>query len=275
MQWQNNGGKVNYIQQLAVVEGLSIPPDTEIRHDCPFCHNKNTLVVDTTNDTLRWHCFHASCSAKGRKITEKGMSYVNKTFKSTSKTQLQEFHLPDSFKSVHSNDKALMYLHKNNCWEACMWGRADIKYDVKQDRVVFLIKNPKDDTYVGAVGRGLNAQVYPKWYMYTDKNIPFKCGECKDAVIVEDCASACAVSNVLTGIAILGTSLVENHKNYIKPYRKLYVALDPDATTKSFKIANELRFSGFLNVEVKPIKDDLKYFSTDEIEEMFYGGKDE
>ena len=50
MQWQNNGGKVNYKQQLAVVEGLSIPPDTEIRHDCPFCHNKNTLVVDTTND---------------------------------------------------------------------------------------------------------------------------------------------------------------------------------------------------------------------------------
>ena len=98
---------MNYKQQLAVVESLSIPPDTEIRHDCPFCHNKNTLVVDTTNDTLRWHCFHASCSAKGRKITEKGMSYVNKTFKSTSKTQLQEFHLPDSFKSVHSNDKAL------------------------------------------------------------------------------------------------------------------------------------------------------------------------
>jgi hypothetical protein len=107
--------------------------------------------------------------------------------------------------------------------------------------------------------------------MYTDKSIPFKCGECKDAVIVEDCASACAVSNVLTGIAILGTSLVESHKKYINPYRKLYVALDPDATVNSFKITNELRFHGFINVHVKRIKDDLKYFSTKQIERIFYG----
>ena len=35
----------------------------------------------------------------------------------------------------------MRWLSKNNCWEAWSWGRADIKYDVKQDRVVFLIKN--------------------------------------------------------------------------------------------------------------------------------------
>ena len=172
---------------------------------------------------------------------------------------------------MHSNEKAKQYLHKNNCWEAVAWGRADIKYDVKQNRIVFMIKDPKDNKYAGAVGRGLNAQVYPKWYMYTDKSIPFKCGKCDDAVIVEDCASACAVSNILTGIAILGTSLVNNHNKYIKPYKKLYVALDPDATSKSFKIANELKFQGFTDVYVKHLKDDLKYFNTEQIKEIFYG----
>jgi DNA primase len=262
---------MNYKQQLEVVNGLFIPPETELRIDCPFCNNKNTFLINTQNSSISWHCFHASCSAKGNKRKEKNMDYVKKVFSQPKVSELEKFILPDSFKSVHSNEKALMYLHKNNCWEACMWGRADIKYDVKQDRVVFLIKNPKDGSYFGAVGRGLNSKVYPKWYMYTDKNIPFKCGECKDAVIVEDCASACAVSNVLTGIAILGTSLLESHKKYINPYRKLYVALDPDASAKSFKIVNDLRFSGFLNVEVKSIKDDLKYFTTDEIEKMFYG----
>ena len=33
--------------------------------------------------------------------------------------------------------------------------------------------------------------------MYGNKDVPFKCGECDDAVIVEDCPSACAVSNIL------------------------------------------------------------------------------
>ena len=199
------------------------------------------------------------------------MDYVNVTFKKENIKMPEEFKLPDSFKIVHSNNKALQYLHENNCWEACMWGRADIKYDVKQDRVVFLVKNPDTNKYAGAIGRGLSSAVYPKWYMYDNKDIPFKCGEYDDAVIVEDCASACAVSNVLTGIAILGTSLVESHKKYINPYRKLYVALDPDATVNSFKITKELRFHGFMNVHVKRIKDDLKYFSTKQIERIFYG----
>ena len=38
-----------------------------------------------------------------------------------------------------------------------------------------------------------------------------------DAVIVEDCPSACAVSNILTGIAIMGTSLKEAHKSHLRP----------------------------------------------------------
>jgi len=263
---------MNFKQQLAVVEGLLIPPDTEMRMDCPFCSNKNTLTVNTTDGSIGWYCFHASCTAKGRKQGEKNMSYVNTTFKQKDESLDTEFYLPDSFKSVHSNEKAMMYLHKNNCWEAWSWGRADIKYDVKQDRVVFLIRNEhKAHEHVGAIGRALSSATYPKWYMYANKDVPFICGICDDAVIVEDCASACAVSNILTGVSIMGTSLKQSHKKFLNSHKNLYVALDRDATTKSFEIASELRLGGFENVHVKTLTDDLKYFNTEEIKEMFYG----
>jgi len=72
---------MNFQQQLAVVEGLNIPPDTQKRMDCPFCQNKNTLTVTTTTNSISWYCFHASCSAKGKKNGEKTIDYVNVTFK--------------------------------------------------------------------------------------------------------------------------------------------------------------------------------------------------
>ena len=264
---------MNYKQQLEIVKGLFIPPETLMRIDCPFCKNINTLSVDTTENNIKWYCFHSTCSAKGKYQGEKNMQYVNTTFKEKEKNINQEFNVPDSFKIVATNKNAQMYLHKNNCWEAWAWARADIKYDVKQDRVVFLIRDKQTDDIVGAVGRGLNKNVYPKWFMYGNKDVPFKCGDCDDAVIVEDCPSACAVSNVLTGIAIMGTKLKEEHKKHLKPYKNLYVCLDRDATTKAYDIAKDLRSSGFENVIVKPLDDDLKYFSTEQIEEIFYDRK--
>jgi DNA primase len=107
--------------------------------------------------------------------------------------------------------------------------------------------------------------------MYGNKDVPFTCGltEHKEAILVEDCASACAVSNVLTGIALMGTSLKESHKKHLTQYKKLYIGLERDATTKSFAIANELKSYGIKNVHVKTLEDDLKYYGTKEIEEMF------
>ena len=263
---------MNYKQQLSVVTGLSVPPDTTIRMDCPFCSGKNTLSVDTTENNLRWYCFHATCNAKGTRQGEKNMQYVEKVFfGNTEDIQIHsEYKIPDSFQSIYSNEKAMRWLSNNNCWESWSWGRADFKYDVKQDRVVFLVKNRVSHKIVGAVGRALNKKDFPKWYMYGNKDIPFKCGECNDAVIVEDCPSACAVSNILTGIAIMGTKLKEVQKSYLKPYKDLYICLDRDATTKAYDMAKDLRSSGFDNVIVKPLEDDLKYYNTEQIRSIFY-----
>ena len=81
---------MNYKQQLSVIQGLNLSEDTQIRMDCPFCNGKNTLSIDTTENKLSWYCFHASCSAKGRKQGEKNMQYVERVFHGN-----QELHIED------------------------------------------------------------------------------------------------------------------------------------------------------------------------------------
>ena len=70
---------LNYKQQLAVVEGLSLQPDIQTRMDCPFCNGRNTFSVDTTEGNINWYCFHASCSAKGKKQGEKKYAICRKS----------------------------------------------------------------------------------------------------------------------------------------------------------------------------------------------------
>ena len=66
---------MNYAQQLQVIQGLSLQKDIQTRMDCPFCNNKNTLSVDTTENKIGWYCFHATCKAKGKKEGEKNMEF--------------------------------------------------------------------------------------------------------------------------------------------------------------------------------------------------------
>ena len=147
--------------------------------------------------------------------------------------------------------------------EAYMSGLVDIRYDVKQYRVVFLIKEKKD--ILGAVGRGLNSQVYPKWFMYGNKQYPFMCGQSDIGVLVEDCASACAVSKHYCGIALMGTSLPDSYIPVLKKnFKKIIVALDRDATIKAFDLSNKLRY--YMETEVKILEDDLKYYGSNQIE---------
>ena len=63
----------------------------------------------------------------------------------------------------------------------------------------------------------------------------------------------------MTGVALLGTSLLEEHKRFLcHNFDRAIVALDPDALTKNLQIAKELR--GWLaDVKVLRLTDDLKY----------------
>jgi len=103
--------------------------------------------------------------------------------------------------------------------------------------------------------------------MYGSKTYPFICGDSDTAVLVEDCASACAVSEVYTGVALMGTSLPDSYIPVLKKkFKKVIVALDRDATTKSFDISNQLRY--YMDTEVKILEDDLKYFDKQQIERL-------
>jgi len=253
---------MNYSQQLLIIKNLIPNTDVDTRIDCPFCHNTNTLTIKKNNADLMWYCFHASCSAKGKHQAEVTMQQVYETVVTKRKEKEKPFVLPSSFISIHSEPKCVEYLKKNNCIKAKEKGKVSFMYDVKQHRIVFLIK--EKEKLRGAIGRGLNSKVYPKWYIYGDKSYPFICGNKDKAILVEDCASACAVSHLYSGVALMGTSLPDTFIPVIrKKYKEVIVALDRDATTKAFDISNKLRY--YMPTKVKMLQDDLKYFNEQEI----------
>ncbi len=260
---------MNFSQQLSLIKTLVPSGEVDTRMDCPFCNGTNTLTIKRENADLLWYCFHASCSAKGNHEGEMTMKQVIDTVVNKKDRVNQSpltFIPPKSFVSIFSTDKCTDYLKKNHCIESYLKGKAEIKYDVKQHRAVFIIK--EKERVVGAIGRGLNSQVYPKWFMYGDKSYPFICGNTDTAVLVEDCASACAVSEVHTGVALMGTSLPDSYIPVLKKkFKKVIVALDRDATTKAFDISNQLRY--YMDTEVKILEDDLKYFDKPQIERLF------
>ena len=259
---------MNYSNQIEIIKNLQIQIDSDVRMDCPFCHNTNTFSVSNKNGKLSWYCFHSSCSAKGSHEREKTMEDIKTTVIGKDEPNKKHFSLPDYFTSVYANDKCIKYIEKNNCYEAMATGRAKLYYDPRQQRIVFIILK-KDNGIVGAVGRGLSSNVYPKWYMYGDKSYPFVCGNFDKAILVEDCASACAVSGLMTGVALLGTSLSDEYIPILKQYKSILVALDRDATSKAFDISQKLCY--YVKSQVKIIDEDLKYFTTDEIRSILNG----
>jgi DNA primase len=129
------------------------------------------------------------------------------------------------------------------------------------NRVVFLIRDGKK--VVDAAGRSLDART-PKWYRYGSSRSPFISGtNLSVACVVEDCASACAVSKYATGIALLGTNLLQKHIDIIKKYDKVGVALDRDATKKATKICNELNL--IMNTKFLVLEDDIKNMADEDI----------
>jgi len=98
--------------------------------------------------------------------------------------------------------------------------------------------------------------------------LPFVHGCGRVAVVVEDCVSASVVgSDVLVGVAVLGTSLAESHKKYLSRFSTAIIALDPDALPKTLSFAKELR--GHVNdIKIIRLTDDLKYRTPVDMENL-------
>ena len=61
---------------------------------------------------------------------------------------------------------------------------------------------------------------------------------------------------MVTGVAMLGTSILKDHIEQLKKYSSIYVALDKDATQLALKTVQTLKPS--LNVRMLILEQDLK-----------------
>ena len=262
----------SWIKEL--VEDLPIGGSGNLRMDCPSCGKKNTFSVSEVNGERLWYCFHADCDVRGRtgfrirkdtplhpllkkNINTKPLSITN-TF--------LDFELPDTFVSLSRQPEAEAYVRRVNAYEAYRNGLADIRYDFRSNRVVYLIRH--NNRVVDAAGRALDQQMKPKWWRYGKSGHPFVCGRGRIGVLLEDCASACSVFNILSGVALLGTSLLESHIPTLRTYDRLIGALDKDATKKALDLVRRLQAIRptslvILDKDVKDMTDDERKHTFD------------
>ena len=243
-----------------IVSDMDVAVGTTVRTECPSC-GQRTFTVTNEMGTLKWNCFRASCTVKGS--TQVSMSI-------------------DDIKTVllgHERDNkpvpfALPEYIVTPPWVVLEWAselygldaqELGLMYDVKDSRVVFPIRH--DGQIVDATGRALDKSPI-KWKRYGKSSLPYVHGCGKTAVVVEDCVSAAVVGgDDYVGVAVLGTSLLDEHKRYLTQFSTAIIALDPDALMKSIEFAKELQ-SYVDDVRVVKLTDDLKYRNPEDFDKL-------
>ena len=236
----------NIISDLSLVNG-----ETK-RMTCPSCNTKNTFTITNNMGSIVWNCYKASCSMSGGTRTSLTADDIRKSIGPVAEeTHVLTFSKPDWF--VRDYQKIESFCEE---WQLDAQ-HLGLLYDVKEHRVVFPVVH--GGVTVDATGRSLGKRI-PKWKRYGKSYLPYVSGCGKTAVVVEDCISAAVVgdSDGCVGVAVLGTSLSNAHKEYLSQFSTAVIALDPDALPKTLQFAKELR--GYVdNVKVLRLTDDLKY----------------
>ena len=230
------------------------------RTNCPVCGGVKTFTATNNMGQLMWNCYKAGCSVSGGTRVHLSSDDIRKSLGTIAdETQAVTFQKPEWI--VRDLDAVTEY-----CID---WDIDPISlgllYDVREHRVVFPVVH--NNIMVDATGRALGKKL-PKWKRYGKNPLPYVYGHGKTGVVVEDCVSAaivgatgssgCSESDVYVGVAVLGTSLSEVHKQYLSRFTTVIIALDPDALPKTLQFAKELR--GYVdNVKVLRLTDDLKY----------------
>tara|TARA_Y100000592_G_C5453502_1_gene310060 strand:+ start:82 stop:909 length:828 start_codon:yes stop_codon:yes gene_type:complete len=244
---------------------INVSLDETVRMDCPICNGHNTFTVTNEMGFLLYNCYKASCDVSGKhKVRLSAEDIQSKVTKKEAEKTLpyEGTDLPSHVVSYEGRDDVIEWCKR---WDLDP-KKIDIHYDVKEERVVFPIKH--DGRIVDGVGRSLK-NLLPKWKRYGQTRLPFTFGSGKVAVVVEDCVSASVIgSDMYLGVAVLGTSLSEEHKKYLARFSTAIIALDPDAIPKTMQFARELR-TFVKDVKVLKLKDDLKYFNTEDIINLY------
>jgi len=260
------------------VRDLDVPINETMRINCPMCNGIKTFTITNSMGTRLWNCYKASCDAKGKARMHMSMEDMRKIVDSRNGVSRKQevFELPEYIVPYDRNLQGNKIHYKENYayfYSSCM-------YDVKENRAVFRVYNTAG-VLVDAVGKALNKYQIPKWKRYGSSKVPYFIALQTDGtiitdprkvsdvcVVVEDCLSAvaCAKHNV-PAVALLGTNLLEEYKQYLSVFKKVIVALDPDALPKTMIMAKELR--GWVdNVKILSIIDDLKYENETDINKL-------
>tara|TARA_R100001480_G_scaffold151536_1_gene152925 strand:- start:644 stop:1414 length:771 start_codon:yes stop_codon:yes gene_type:complete len=244
-----------------IVKELDIPNGTTKRMNCPNCNGYKTFTATNNMGNLVWNCYKASCNIKGGNRVHLSVDDIRSGILNTKDPVEDSFELP-SYIIPHRNKRSVLKFCYEYDFEPDDVG---VMYDLKDDRVVFPISH--NGVLVDATGRALGKRL-PKWKRYGKSGLPFTHGCGNVAVVVEDCVSAAVVGyGSFVGVALLGTSLQDSHKGYLAQFSTAVIALDPDALTKSFSMAKELR--GYVNdVKILKLNDDLKYRNPEDMEKL-------
>ena len=253
-----------------ILNDIDLDIGTTKRMDCPSCKGKNTFTITNSMGSVLFNCYKASCVVSGTRRVNLTVDQIKKSKQDT--VQDKKFVLPEyivPIKEDRFNNPIGGLTWKEKIWkEHCL-------HDVKEDRAVFLIKDSEKGVVVDAVGAATDNRL-PKWKRYGRGRHPFvawngKGGDGGDnnCVLVEDCYSACTVAKYgVTGVALLGTNLLEEHKRFLcHNFDKVVVALDPDALQKTLQIRKELQ-SWVRTVMVLRLTDDIKYEEDIDINNM-------
>lgn len=254
----------DFYSQLQAVKRFKVPNGISRRFNCPFCGGYNTLGVSNISGVLEWHCFRASCEAKGKADELGTVDSLKNRLNPNEKDIAMGADIPDVLLPI-SNPDHMDWLKSINSYLAWDSGLAEIKYSPELNRILFGVK--RNNHIVGYSGRRLNSYG-PKWVKYGDTSSLFTCGEGQNGVLVEDAPSACAVGVVegYTGISLLGTTLTSQHKVELFKYDNLTICLDPDAASKSIELSKSL--SAIRPTTVVFIPDDLKWYSPKQIKSI-------
>jgi hypothetical protein len=246
------------------VEALDLSAGQVYRGNCPVCNRKNTFTAANDMGQLMWNCYSNSCTASGMTTTSLSISDLEKLLRK------EYFHddLPVDFKLpewivVDYTKPYLISLCEKYKLDP-HW--LDLRYDIREERTVFPIR--QDGKLVDATGRAGHPDVAPKWRRYGVARTAYVVGDSPVAVVVEDCISAAVVDTIGgTGFALLGTSLLQEHKDLLAKYPLVVVALDPDAMMKTIAYTRELKSAG-INARAFQLEDDIKYRMPDDIDRL-------
>jgi len=242
------------------IQNLDIQESETIRMDCPECKGRKTFTVTNNNGQLLWNCYKASCNVRGTHKMRMSAESIYRRLNMIEDNTITDFCMPVNIVPLSSEYEQAM------AW-AFGWGlspnRHGLMYDIREHRVVFPVVH--EGITVDATGRAIGKRL-PKWKRYGSNRLPYTYGYGKVAVVVEDCISAAVVGDDRhTGVALMGTSMSNEQKQYLSQFSAALVALDRDAVSKALQLAREL--DGVVDkVKVLMLKDDLKYGNDRDIE---------